>query len=425
MQLDLFLQPPAEELPEALFQAYFDCRRNKRNTLQALEFEQHFEAGLFKLHDELVAGTYAPGASIAFVVHRPVQREVFAAAFRDRVVHHLLINKLEPFFEQLFLPDSYACRTGKGTHYGIRRVAGWVDACAEQPFATHHILKLDVRGFFMHIDRQRLFDRLQAFILERYPFNDRGFVLQLARTIVFNDPTQNCVIQGSRRDWEGLPPDKSLFRTPRHCGLPIGNLTSQVLANFYMHPFDVFVKKELGVEHYGRYVDDFVLVHESKEHLLALLPRMRRFLHDELGLALHPRKVYLQHVCKGVRFLGCAIKPGRVYIGRRTKGNFHAAVQQHNTVAEGGVPDAVQVHAFLCTMNSYLGMLKHVRSHRLRKKVLHNRVHPSWWRQVRVDTKRLKVSRRVPVSQWSSKRKSAEYGMKTQVSHALHQCTSC
>jgi retron-type reverse transcriptase len=393
MQLDLFAPPPEQDLVEALFQAYFDCRRNKRNTLQALAFEQHFEANLFALHDELVQGTYQLGPSIAFIVDKPVQREIFAAAFRDRVVHHLLINKLEPFFEQLFLPDSYACRKGRGTHYGIRRVAGWVDACAGQPFATHHILKLDVRGFFMHIDRQRLFDRLQAFILERYPFNDREFVLQLARTIVFNDPTQNCVIQGSRRDWEGLPPDKSLFRTPRHCGLPIGNLTSQVLANFYMHPFDVFVKRELGVEYYGRYVDDFVLVHESKEHLLGLLPRMRRFLHDELGLQLHPHKIYLQHVSKGVRFLGCSIKPGRVLMGRRTKGNFHAAVQAHNAVLEAGVPDAVQLNAFLCTMNSYLGMLKHVRSHRLRKKMLYKRLHPGWWRHMRVNGALLKVER--------------------------------
>ena len=115
-------------------------------------------------------------------------------------------------------------------------------------------------------------------------------------------------------------------------GLPIGNLTSQVFANFYLNPFDHLIKHILGVRYYSRYVDDFVIVHEDKQFLLSLILQIETFLWRELGLTLHPRKRYLQHYGKGVAYLGAYILPGRVYIGNRTKGNFYDSLMRHNEI---------------------------------------------------------------------------------------------
>lgn len=131
MQLEIFSSVDYSRQTKELFQAYYDCRKNKRNTLNALRFEKHLEENVFKLLEEVYSGTYTPGRSIAFIVNKPVKREIFAADFRDRVVHHWLINKLNPLFEDLFIADSYACRTGKGTHYGVKRADEFIKACSQ------------------------------------------------------------------------------------------------------------------------------------------------------------------------------------------------------------------------------------------------------------------------------------------------------
>ena len=311
---------------EDLFAAYYTCRRNKRRTHNALVFELDYESQLVALCDEINNGTYRPGKSVAFIVDTPVKREIFAAEFRDRVVHHLIIAKLNPLFEKAFIYDSYACRVGKGTLFGIR-------------------------GFFMNINTDRLFAR----------------------------PTENCVIKGHRSDWDGLPPSKSLFHSPPRCGLPIGNLSSQVFANFYLNVFDHFVKHDLGIRYYGRYVDDFVVVHTDHDYLVSLIGVLRRFLDTELALELHPDKIHLQHYAKGVNFLGVVIKPNRVYVGARTKGNFSAAIAKHNAVLRGGEPTVGEQQAFVSSTNSYLGLMKHHNTRRLRYRMLRREV-KGWWK---------------------------------------------
>ena len=134
-----------------LFEAYFDCRENKRNTLNALAFEVDYESKLLKLCTEINDGSYQPGKSIAFIVNKPVKREIFAANFRDRVVHHLIINKLNPLFEKVFIYDSYACRVNKGTHLGIQRVDRFIRQCSQNYSLDCYVLKLDIKGFFMSL----------------------------------------------------------------------------------------------------------------------------------------------------------------------------------------------------------------------------------------------------------------------------------
>jgi retron-type reverse transcriptase len=368
-----------------LFKAYFECRRNKRHTVNALAFEVDYEAKLIELWQQINAHTYLPGKSITFIVDKPVKREIFAADFRDRVVHHLLIGKLNPLFEKLFIYDSYACRVNKGTHFGIQRIDRFIRCCSQNNTQDCYILKLDIQGFFMSINKVILWSKLQAFIQTHYQLPDKELVLELCSKIIDNDPTQQCIRKGKRGDWDDLPANKSLFHSPAQCGLPIGNLTSQVFANFYLNAFDHYVKKELGIRYYGRYVDDFVLVHSDKVFLQHLIPKLKQFLQVNLGLTLHPNKIYLQHYSKGVQFLGVVIKPHRIYIANRTKGNFYAAIVQQNSVVEAQKPTKVEKDYFLSSMNSYLGILKHYKTRRLRKKMLLKNLSPYWWRIAYLD----------------------------------------
>jgi RNA-directed DNA polymerase len=147
---------------------------------------------------------------------------------------------------------------------------------------------------------------------------DNVLLLSLIEKVIFNDPTKNCIIKGEKSDWHGLPKSKSLFYAQENCGLPIGNLTSQLFGNVYMNEFDHFVKRNLGIKYYGRYVDDFILVHPDKEYLKWIITEIRKYLSEKLFLELHPNKIYLQHFSKGVSFLGTIIKPHRIYIAKRT-----------------------------------------------------------------------------------------------------------
>jgi len=365
-----------------LFEAYADCRTNKRNTMNALSFELDYEQELITLWEEINTGAYTPGRSIAFIVNQPVKREIFAADFRDRVVHHLLINKLNPLFERTLIYDSYACRKGRGTYFGIKRIDRFIRQCSQNYTEDCYVLRLDIQGFFMAIDKRILWVKLRELITNQYQQPDKYRILSLCHKILSNNPTKNCFIKGGRHNWRDLPPDKSLFYSAPACGLPIGNLTSQIFANVYLNALDHFVKHDLGMRYYGRYVDDFVLVHPSHEHLKALIRKISDFLQSTLKLTLHPRKVYLQHYRKGVHFLGMIIKPNCIKSGKRIKGNFYDAISQHNQVTQSHKPSREEQAAFLCSMNSYLGILKHYNTYHLRKRMLIKHLSAWWWNLV-------------------------------------------
>lgn len=363
-----------DDFTETLFQAYFDCRRNKRNTLNALKFELHFEKYIFELADDIRNGTYQPGRSIAFIVTKPVKREVFAAQFRDRIVHHWLIKKLNPFFKKVFIEDAYACRTGKGTHFGIRRMRDFIQECAQE-------------------NEGEAYDKLEAFIAKNDQVEDKLFLLDMARRIIFNDPTKNCFIKADKSLWDDLPKDKSLFHSPAESGLPIGNLTSQVFANFYLNDLDHFIKEKLHIKYYGRYVDDFVLVHPDRQYLGGLIPIIENYLKTNLQLQLHPKKRYLQHHSKGLAFLGVMIKPNRIYVGNRIKSNFFTVLKQQNEVVSTSPIDKSVVMQFVSRMNSYLGIMKHYHTFRLRQHIIQKKMNLGWWKFIFVKSQFLSVGR--------------------------------
>ena len=380
LQLKLFEPVDTQKITQDLFCAYFNARKNKRNTINALAFEKHLENNLFKLRDEIISYQYTPKPSICFIVDRPVKREVFAADFRDRVVHHLIYNYISPIFEKVFINDSYSCRKGKGTHYGIKRIDHFIRSCSQNYTQDCYILKLDIRGYFMSMNRTLLYEKVKQELLKRRKGIDFDLelVLYLIEKTIFNDPTKSCIIKGKKDDWQGLPKTKSLFHAKENCGLPIGNLTSQLFGNVYLNDFDHFVKRDLGIRYYGRYVDDFVLVHSSKHYLQSCIEHIRTYLKENLFLDLHPDKVYLQHFSKGVQYLGAIVKPHRIYVGNRTKGNCYEAIGKQNQIARDHKPTKEEQQAFQSSMNSYLGIMKHYKTYKLRKKMTRNDVSSFW-----------------------------------------------
>jgi RNA-directed DNA polymerase len=362
-----------------LFKAYYSCRKNKRNTINALAFELNLEENLIALKTEIESGSYKPSSSIAFIVDKPVKREIFAASFRDRVVHHFLIQKMNAVFEPHFIYDSYACRKAKGTHFGIKRIDSFIRKCSKNYTQDCYVLKLDIKGFFMHINKAILYDKIETLFTAKYNGADKKLYLNLCKTILFNEPVENAIIKGKRSNWDDLPKDKSLFSAKRGYGLPIGNLTSQVFANVYMSSFDHFIKHQLGIKYYGRYVDDFILVHSNKTYLKGLIPVIASFLKKELHLKLHPKKIYLQHYSKGISYIGGFIKPNRIYVSKRTKGNFYNAIHYQNKLLEHTInPNNAEKQLFLSSMNSYLGILGHYTSYKLRKLYVSERLSKKW-----------------------------------------------
>ena len=235
----------------------------------------------------------------------------------------------------------------------------------------------------MHIDKNILFNRLQSFINEKYIAPDKELLIELCKKVIDNDPTKNCFIKGNQTDWNNLPATKSLFHSPVNCGLPIGNLTSQILASFYLDSFDHYIKHELQIRYYGRYVDDFVIIHSDKEYLKSLVQQLSNFLLSTLHLNLHPRKIYLQSYENGVQFLGAVIKPHRTYIARRTKGNFYKTIEEWNKIIrEKKKLNTEEQNAFISSMNSYLGIIKHYKTYKLRKKMLLKNLSAYFWNYV-------------------------------------------
>lgn len=346
-----------------IFQAYYDARCNKRNTISQLEFELDFEHSLFQLYSELKAWTYTIGPSICFIICDPVKREVFASSFRDRIVHHLIYNYIYDFLDRRFIHDSYSCRLEKWTHYGIKRLDHFIRSCSKNYTKDCYILKLDIKWFFMSIDKsilkQKITKKLDSF---EYSSLDKQRLFNLLYQIIDHDPTQNYLFKWNISDYSWLPKEKSLFYGGSNKGIPIWNLTSQLFANIYLDDFDKYMKYELWLKYYGRYVDDFVIIHQDKEYLKSLLPIIKTYLDEKLQLTLHPNKIYLQHYSKWVKFLGAYLKPWRIYIHRRTLWKFKRKMKYINFIWNKKEQ--------LNSINSYLWILRHGRNFAFRKRVI-------------------------------------------------------
>lgn len=344
-------------LIELVDEGFRDCCKHKGGTWGCIEYKMDFLTNNYQLYLELNSMTYEIGISKAFCVTRPKLREVWCAAFKDRIVHHILAIKFLPIFEAYMTDHAYACRKGKGVDYGISHLVGQIEAISEGYALETWILRCDLSGFFMSIDRQLLYNIVEDIIRREYHEDDIEFWLWLWRKMILHDPTKNCIKVGDLSLFGKLPKNKSLFTNEAGKGLPIGNLPSQILANLLMGIFDKWIMARMGDgSGYGRYVDDFVCISRDKRLLLDTLEDARAWLRVNLGLTLHPDKVYLQEAKKGVQMTGAIIKPHRVYTANRTKEHLLGLIKRWNEVAE---PTSDDARAFACRCNSLLGLMIH------------------------------------------------------------------
>ena len=365
-----------ERLLLDLYIAFEDAARHKRKMAYVQKFERHLKHNLDTLCDDLLSRRYQPRPSHCFIIDYPKKREVFAAMFRDRIVHHLYFNYTHEIFDRTFIADSYSCIKGRGTHYGIRRLEQHIRQESMNYQRECYAMSLDIRGYFMHINRQQLLD-IATSTLQRMSThkvcNDRQerwqdvrdipFLLWLTKEIAILDPKTSCTIVGDKSDWEGLDRNKSLFWTPDGCGLPIGNLTSQLFSNVYLNEFDQFMKRTLRCKHYGRYVDDSFVVSCNREWMLSIVPEIDTFLRERLGLQLHRGKTHVVNIRQGVEFLGAFVKPYRTYISNKT------VIRMKQTIGNLNTKD--KTHTSF-SVNSYLGVLSHSASYNLRKRIFMN-----------------------------------------------------
>lgn len=354
-----------EQLLLDLYRAYKDARKNKRNRAYQLKYEFNLEENLVSLRDELISGDYKPLPSNCFIIHDPKMREVFAANFRDRIVHHLFYNYTHEIFERTFIYDSYSCIKNRGTHFGIERLKHHIRSVSKGYSKPCYVLKIDIKGYFMSINRNVLLNlcRKTLFKIKDRKYLDYNFIDYLLEIIINSNPIENCNVLGDVEDWKNLPKEKSLLTAKDNCGLPIGNLSSQLFSNVYFNVFDQYVKRNLKCRHYGRYVDDAYIVSDDRKDLKKMVPEISQFLQKVLGLEINLHKTRIYDVYHGVEFLGAYIKPFRTYISSSSLRRIKSKVNKC---------DIKNRKRLQSSINSFLGVFSHYQSYCLRRVIFGN-----------------------------------------------------
>ena len=330
---------------ESIFSAWDAFKKGKRKKLDVQIFEQCAEGNLFRLHADLTSHSYVHAPYHAFFIRDPKVREIHKAIVRDRIVHHVVYQKLNPIFEKTFIADSYSSRKMKGTHKGVTRLETFTRKVS-QTNGRCVVLKCDIRKFFASIDHEILYSILEKRIKDVH-------VLRLLHAIIESFPSTVALREREReRERESKSPPRK--------GCPIGNLTSQLFANIYMNEFDQFMKHTLKVKLYIRYTDDFVIVHHDEEYLLQILTCIEKFLRERLNLELHPHKIGVHKLRQGVDFLGYVQLPHTRVLRTKTKRRIFRKLEM-----------LVSEERLFASFNSYMGVLAHANSYQLQEDLKH------------------------------------------------------
>ena len=350
---------------ETILEAYLDCRKRKRSTVGATEFELNYVQNLVELMNEVNSRQYRIGKSICFVVRYPRYREVFAGEFRDRIIHHYIALRLEPLFEQIFCDRTYNCRKGKGQLAGVTQLAEDIRDESENYTKDAYVMKVDLKGFFMSIIKSKLVRMVDDFIVEYYKGDDKEDLRWICNLVVMHRPELNCERRSPLWMWNFIPKEKSLFTNGEDRGIAIGNLFAQLFANFLLNTIDW--KIDAVCVRHNRYVDDISFVSKDKKKLLSIIPMLRIEL-GKLGLRLNEKKFYLQHYSKGVQFTGAVIKPDRIYVANHTINSFAFAVERLGKAAEMGMIDDINKN--IASVNSYLGIMSHYNEYATKRRIM-------------------------------------------------------
>lgn len=322
------------------FQNFFDAfnaaASGKRYKESALRYRQHLEENIINTINLLTWKQWEPSRFREFYIHDPKKRLISAPQFRDRVVHHALYQVVAPLFEAKFIGDSYACRTGKGTHAAKERVESFAQT-AHRAWGGYYVLKADISGYFYNINRATLMSLIERTIADKD-------VLWLIRKIV------QC-------DGDDI-------------GLPIGALTSQLWANVYLDALDHHLKDDLGVKLYARYMDDFVVIHHDKKYLQELLAEIERFLAEKLQLKLNPKTAIFKSgkgAVRAIDFCGYRIWPGYTKPRKRTVRCARRRLRKLSGLYSCG---DISLDRLRASVMSFLGYMRHCNGLHTLKSVL-------------------------------------------------------
>lgn len=314
---------------ENLLDAWKEFRKDKSKKNDVQHFEFNLMSNVLSLHSDLENKTYKHGSYEAFKINDPKPRDIHKAAIRDRVLHHAMYRKLYPFYDKTFIADSHSCRVNKGTHKAIKRFEVFTRKVSKNYTKQCWILKCDIQKFFASIDHEVLKDILRRKILDMDILN-----------LLYNIIDSFSIVKHDVKI-------KSDVIDQKKVGLPLGNLTSQLLVNIYMNEFDQYVKHVLKVKYYIRYADDFVFMSQNRIYLENIQKEIEIFLRDELKLNLHPDKVFIKTIYGGVDFLGWVHFSTHRVLRTSTKNRMLRNINENN-------------------LSSYLGMLAWGSGHKLK-----------------------------------------------------------
>lgn len=317
---------------EHLFQSWDQFKRGKRKRKDLQIFERNLEDRIFELHNQLSSYQYHAEAYDHFYVTDPKQRYISKATVRDRLIHQMVYDILCPIFDPKFIFHSLSSRLEKGTHFGIVQLQGMIRKCSQNGKRPCFALKMDIKRFFDSIDHRILKALIRKTIADEK-------ALQVIEIII----------------------DSFRIKEEQPVGIPLGNVTSQLFANIYLHELDDFIKQKLRERYYLRYCDDFIILSNDDTHLKALILVIQDFLRD-FKLELHPKKVIIRTLSQGIDFVGYVLFERYTLLRTRTKRRMKKRLYEaYNTYLEG----KIDTSAMDQRLQSYLGILSHANEHML------------------------------------------------------------
>jgi len=350
---------------ENLLEAWKEFAMGKKHKCDVGEFSLRLMDNILSLHGDLFNHTYKHGGYQAFTINDPKPRDIHKAAVRDRLLHHAIYRILYPFFDKIFIADSYSCRLNKGVHKAVNRFREFVWKASKNNTRTCWALKCDIRKFFANIDQD-----LSIKILREYIPDEN--IINLLKNVIgsFTSSPASLVSHllsislASLSLWRSGPSGKG--RCAGSIGLPLGNMTSQLFVNIYMNKFDQFVKHKLKAKCYIRYADDFVILSDNKKWLEEQIELMRDFLRQELKLELHPNKVFIKTLASGVDFLGLVNFLDYRILRTKTRRRMFKNIENKCNDWRGGL---MSEESFNRSLQSYFGVLKHCQGYKIRREI--------------------------------------------------------
>jgi RNA-directed DNA polymerase len=311
---------------ENLLSAWQEFIIGKKSKKDVIEYSIDLADNILHLHSQLNNFSYQHSTYQDFYIKDPKLRHIHKASVCDRLIHHAIYRQLYPFFSKTFIAQSYSCQINKGTHRALRDFQKMANKVSRNDTKSCWVLQCDIRKFFDSIDHQILLKILKGYIEDQK-------IIWLLNNII------------------------NSFHNKQRKGLPLGNLTSQLFINIYMNSFDQHVKHQLKAKYYIRYADDFIIISKNKEDLISLLAKIQSFLLNDLKLRLHPRKILLKTLSGGVDFLGWIHFSNYRVLRNKTKHRMMRKIK-HNAKPE--------------SLASYLGLLKHGNSYKIKQELLNN-----------------------------------------------------